>query len=58
MLNFTDDYDKFVNCTDNENIIDNFIPTIFSTKPCGLSILCLISLMINTMLKPLFSQQV
>ena len=54
-LNFSNDYDNilFTNCTDNKNIIDIFIPTILLTVPCGLSFLCLMSLMLYTLIRPL-----
>ena len=46
--NYTD-YDNMTlcNCTDNENEIDIIIPALLFTIPCGLSFLCLISLMSN-----------
>ena len=51
----TDDYNKILssNCTINENNIDLNIPTLLSTKPCGLSFLCLMSLLIYTLIRPL-----
>ena len=45
VLNITDEYDK---CKNDENILSKNIPTLFLTMPCGLSFLCLISLMIYT----------
>ena len=51
----TDDYDiilTLANCTTNENNIDIIIPTLILTIPCGLSFLCLLSLMVNTLIKP------
>ena len=56
--NYTD-YDNMTltNCTKNENNIDISIPTILLTIPCGLSFLCLISLMIYTLMKPLFNKK-
>ena len=54
----TDDYNDSLsinsNCTLNENNIDITIPT-FLTIPCGLSFLCLMSLMVYTLIKPLFN---
>ena len=48
--NLTDDYNNTLslnnNCTDNENNFDILIPTFLLTIPCGLSFLCLISLMV------------
>ena len=52
-FNTTNDYDSmtiFI-CTDDEKNIDISIPTLLLTKPCGLSFLCLLSLMIYTLIK-------
>ena len=51
-----DDNDKITlsTCTNDENNIDTIIPTLLFTIPCGLLFLCLMSLMIYTLLKPLF----
>ena len=43
------------NCTVNENIIGIIVPTLLLTIPSGLSILCLLSLMIYTLIKPLLN---
>ena len=40
-------------CTNIKNNIDINIPTIVLTKQSGLSFLCLISLMVYTLIKPL-----
>ena len=53
--NMTDDYNNN-NCTINENNIDKIIPTLLFTIPCGLSFLCLISLLVYTLNKPLISK--
>ena len=45
------------NCTDNENNIDIIIPTLLFTIPCGLSFLCLISIMVYTLIKPLLNNK-
>ena len=53
-----DDYNKSLSinkCTDNEKNIDIIIPTLLLTIPCGLSFLCLISLMVYTLIKPLIN---
>ena len=59
--NITDDYNDSLsidnNCTNNENDIDIFIPALLFTIPCGLSLLCLISLMVNTLVKPLINNK-
>ena len=59
ITNITNDYNNtlsiFNNCTDNENNIDIIIPALLFTIPCGLSFLCLISLLVYTLIKPLFN---
>ena len=45
------------NCTNNENDINIIIPALLFTIPCGLSFLCLISLMVFTLIKPLFNKK-
>ena len=52
VINFTDDYD---NHTVNDKSFDIFIPTFLLTKPCRLSFLCLLSLMMYTLIKHLFN---
>ena len=53
------DYDNMTlcNCTINENDIDITIPALLFTKLCGLSFLCLISLMAYTLIKPFFNKK-
>ena len=51
-LNTTDNI-TFSNCTDNKNNFGIFIPAVLLTKPCGQSFLCLMSLMVSTLIKPL-----
>ena len=52
----TNEYENVTNlCKDNENNTDINISTFLLTIPCGLSILCLISLMIYTLIKTLFT---
>ena len=47
-----DDYDNMTlfNCTSNESNIEIIIPTILLTFPCGLSFLCLMSLLVYTLI--------
>ena len=50
----TNDYGKITGgCTDNENNIDIIIASILLTIPCGLPFLCLMSLIIYKLIKPL-----
>ena len=54
ITNITDDYN---NTTDINNCnIDIIIPTLLFTIPCGLSFLCLISLMVYSLVKPLMNK--
>ena len=57
ITHITDDYDNITsnNCTDNEKDIDIIIPALLFTIPCGLPFLCLLSLMVYTLVKPLFN---
>ena len=57
VTNITDDYDNIslTNCTDNGNNNDIIIRTFLFTIPCGISFLCLMSLMLCTLIKPLFN---
>ena len=61
ITNITDDYDnitEYYNSTDtNDCNIDIIIPALLLTIPCGLSFLCLISLMVFTLIKPLFNKK-
>ena len=64
ITNVTYDYDNITssnmtlsNCTNNENNIDIFIPTLLLTIPCGLLFLCLMSFMVYTLLQHLFNNK-
>ena len=57
ITNVTDDYDNICSCTENEYDIDITIATLLLTIPCGLSFLCLMSLMVYTLIKPLFNKK-
>ena len=59
VLNITEGYDNITltNCTDNENNIDIHIPTLLITIPCGVSFLCLLSLMLYSLIKPLITNK-
>ena len=56
--NMTDEYNdslsKNNSFTNNENDFDLFLPTLLLTIPCGLSFLCLVTLLVNTIIKLLF----
>ena len=58
--NMTDDYNNKLsinNCTTNDYKIDLITPSLVLTKPCGLSFLCLLSLMIYKLIKPLLNNK-
>ena len=59
IINVTDlDITEYDNTTDTNNCnIDIIIPVLLFTIPCGLSFLCLISLMIYTLIKPLLNKK-
>ena len=52
------DYDNLTlcNCTNNDNNIEIIIP-LFTIIPCGMSLICLLSLMVYTLIKPLLSKE-
>ena len=56
----TDDYNETLlinnNCTNNDNNIKIIIP-LFTVTPCGLSLICFLSLMVYTIIKPLFNNK-
>ena len=58
ITNITDDYDNIslCNCTNNDNNIEIIIPLI-TIIPCGLSLICLISSLVYTLIKPLFNKK-
>ena len=60
ITNITDDYNDILsvsnNCTDNDNNIEIVIPLI-TIVPCGMSLVCLISLIVNTLVKPLIRKE-
>ena len=55
--NITSTNTMISNCTINENDIDIIIPALLFSIPCGLSFLCLMSLMVYTLIKPLFNKK-
>ena len=60
ITNITDDYNDTLsinnNCTNNDNNIEIIIP-LLTMIPCGLSLICLISFMVYTLVKPFFNQK-
>ena len=60
ITNITDDYTNTLsinnNCTNNDNNIEIIIPLI-TIIPCSLSFICLISLMVYTLIKPLINKK-
>ena len=56
----TDDYNDTlpikINCTNNENNIEIVIPLV-TIIPCGMSLICLISLMAYTLVEPLLRKK-
>ena len=61
ITNISDDYDnitEYDSTTDtNDCNIDIIIPALLFTIPCDLSFLCLTSLMVYTLIKPLFNNK-
>ena len=60
IINITDDYNDTLsinnNCTNNDKNIEIILP-LFTIIPCGISLMCLISLMVYTLIKPLFNNK-
>ena len=60
VTNITDDYNDTIsinsNCTNNHNKIEIIIPLI-TIIPCGMSLICLTSLMVYTLVKPLIRKK-
>ena len=52
----TDDNMTLSNCTNIENKVDIIIPSLLLILPCGLSFLCLMSLIVYTLIKPFFNK--
>ena len=61
ITSITNDYDnitEYDNTTDtNDCNIDIIIPALLFTIPCGISFLFLMSLMVYTLIKPLFNKK-
>ena len=56
----TDDYDDTLsinnNCTNNDIKIEIILP-LLTIIPCGMSLICLISFMVYTLIRPLFNKK-
>ena len=59
VTNITDDNDNITlcNCTNNENNNIEIVIPLITIIPCGMSLICLISLMVYTLIKPLFNKK-
>ena len=61
ITNVTDDYNDTLstnnNCTNNDNNNIEIVIPLFTIIPCGMSLLCLISLMVYTLVKPLMNKK-
>ena len=59
VTNITDDNDDIMlcNCTNNENTNIEIVIPLLTIIPCGMSLICLISLMVYTLIKPLFNKK-
>ena len=60
IINVTDldNITEYDNTTDTNNCnIDIIIPALLFTIPCGISFICLISLMVYTLIKPLMTKK-
>ena len=56
IINITDDNISEYDNTTNDCNFDIIIPALLFTIPCGLSFLCLISLIVYTLIKPLINK--
>ena len=59
ITNITDDYNDTLslnNCTNNDNNIE-IVKSLITIIPCGMSLICLISLTIYVLIKPLITNK-
>ena len=60
ITNITDDYNDTLsinnNCSNNDNSNEIIIP-LNTIVPCGMSLICLTSLMVYTLVKPLINKK-
>ena len=61
ITNVTDDYNDTLsinnNCTNNDNSNTEIVIPLITIIPCGMSLICLVSLMVYTLIKPLFNKK-
>ena len=61
ITNITDDYKDTLsinnNCTNHDNNIEIILP-LFTIIPCGMSLVCLISLMVYILIEPLIGKKI
>ena len=61
IVNVTDDYNDTIsinnNCKNNDNSNIEIIIPLFTIIPCGMSLICLMSFMVYTLIKPLFNNK-
>ena len=61
ITNVTDEYNDTLsvnnNCTNNDNSNIEIVLPLISLIPCGMSLICLISLMVYTSIKPLINKK-
>ena len=61
ITNITDDcYDTLSTnkkCTNNDNSNIEIVIPLITIIPCGMSLICLISLMVYTLIKPFFNKK-
>ena len=62
LTNITEDYNDTLsvnnNCTNNENSNIEIVIPLLTIIPCGMSLICLISFMVYTLIKPLFNKKI
>ena len=60
ITNITDDYNDTLsinnNCTNNDDNIE-IVKPLYTIIPCGMFLVCLISLMVYTLIKTLFNEK-
>ena len=61
ITNITDDYKNTLsvnnNCTNNDNSNIEIVITLITIVPCGMSLICLIALMVYILVKPLINKK-